>query len=145
MKLNPLGEVRYRIRLAQRHLRDAEEAFRRSDWRMAVSSSQLCAENAAKAVIAFFKIPSWSHDPSPELTDLVDNIPSEARNLVEELVKIVRSLAPEHGRSTYGEPLRGLTPWDIYSGADAESALVMANKALKNAVAILKSLGVETQ
>ena len=32
------------------------------------------------------------------------------RELVEELADIAESLAPEHGRATYGEPLRGLTP-----------------------------------
>lgn len=73
LKFNPLNEVRYRIKLAQQYLKDAEEAFKRNDWRTVVASSQLCAESAAKAVIAFFKIPSWSHDPSPELIDILNN------------------------------------------------------------------------
>lgn len=143
MKLNPMGEVRYRIRLAQNYLREAEEAYRRGDWRMVVASSQLCAEDAGKAVIAFFKVPSCTHDPSPELIDTLNNIPGDTKKMVEELVYIVRSLAPEHGRSTYGEPLRGLTPWDIYSARDAERALMMAGKASENAVKILEKLGVE--
>ncbi|MEM2553784.1 MAG: HEPN domain-containing protein [Nitrososphaerota archaeon] len=132
MKFNPINEVRYRIKLAQFYLKDAEEAFKRNDWRTTVSSSQLCAENAARAVVSFFKIPSWSHDPSSELIDIVDKIPNGLEELINELVSIVRSLAPEHGRSTYGEPTRGLTPWDIYSITDAEKALRMARKALEN-------------
>ncbi|MBO3802049.1 MAG: HEPN domain-containing protein [Candidatus Brockarchaeota archaeon] len=124
-------------------MKDAEEAFRRSDWRIVVASSQSCAENAAKGVIAFFKVPSWSHDPSSELIDILSSIPSNVKKLGEGLVSIVRALAPEHGRSTYGEPTRGLTPWDIYSAADAERALGMAREALENAVMILKGLGVE--
>lgn len=110
---------------------------------MVVASSQLCAENAAKAVIAFFRIPSWSHDPSPELIDLLGYFPSNVGKLVEELTNIVRSLAVEHGRTTYGEPLRGLTPWDIYTSTDAEKALSMANRALENALRILQALGFE--
>ena len=67
MKINPLGEVSYRLKLAVHYLKDAEDAYRRGDYRGTVASSQLSTENAAKAVIAFFRIPSWSHDPAPEL------------------------------------------------------------------------------
>jgi len=143
LKFNPLNEVRYMIKLAQQYLKDAEEAFKRNDWRTVVASSQLCTENAAKAVIAFFKIPSWSHDPSPELIDILNNVSSDLKKLIEELAKIVQNLAPEHGRSTYGEPIRGLTPWDIYSKIDAEKALSMAKKALENALTTLQKLKVE--
>jgi HEPN domain-containing protein len=143
LKFNPISEIRYRIKLAQQYLNDAEEAFKRNDWRTVVASSQLCAENAAKAVIVFFKVPSWSHDPSPELIDLLNNVSSDLRTLIEELAEIVQNLAPEHGRSTYGEPIRGLTPWDIYGAIDAEKALSMAKKALENALTILQKLKVK--
>lgn len=143
MKLNPINEVKYRIKLAKNYLNDAQEAFKRGDWRMVVSSSQLCTEDAAKAVIAFFKVPSWSHDPSPELSDIVDSIPFEARNLAKELANIVRALAPEHGRSTYGEPAKRLTPWEIYNENDAKKFMEMAEKALEDALKILESLKVE--
>ena len=143
LKFDPSSELMFRIRLAQEYLREAEEAFSRGDWRTAVASSQLSAENSAKAVIAYFRVPSWSHDPSPELMDVIGSIPGDVRNLVEELAEVVRRLAPEHGRSTYGEPLRGLTPWDIYSAVEAEEALDMARKALGNARVILRRLGVK--
>ena len=135
--------MRYRINLARGYLRDAEEAFKRNDWRTAVASSQLCAEDSGKAVIAFFRVPSWSHDPSPELFELLDEVPHDLGRLIEELAKMVQRLAPEHGRSTYGEPVRGLTPWDIYSATDAEKALITARKSLENAITILQRLGVE--
>lgn len=131
MKLNPESEVSYRVRLANQYLREAEEAFKRRDYRSAVASSQLCSENSAKAIIAFFRTPSWSHDPSYELLDLLPSLPADLRTLIKELADIVRRLAPEHGRATYGEPLRGLTPWDIYDEGSASEALSGARRAKK--------------
>jgi len=141
MKLNPLRHVLYRLRLAERYLKDAEASLRRKDYRAAVASSQLSAENSAKAVIAFFRIPSWSHDPSPELRELLKEFPIKVRNSAEKLADIVEALAPEHGRATYGEPLMGLTPWDIYKEEDANTALKRAEKALRYSRTILEELG----
>jgi len=140
---NPLNEVIYRYKLAKNFLREAEEAFKRGDWRNTVSASQLAAENAAKAIIAFYRIPSWSHDPSHELLSILSNIPSHVRKLTEEVAVIARTLAPEHGRSTYGEPTRGLTPWDIYKREDAEKAINIARKAVKNTIKVLKALNIK--
>jgi HEPN domain-containing protein len=50
LRLNPLSEVEYRAKLAERYLADAEGAFERGDFGGTVASSQLAAENAAKAV-----------------------------------------------------------------------------------------------
>lgn len=143
MKINPLSEVLYRVKLAKYYLRDAENAFRRGDFRATVASSQLSAENSAKAVIAFYRIPSWSHNPAPELREVADQIPEDVKELALELADIAETLAPEHGRATYGEPLRGLTPWEIYSREDAEKALNYARKALKHTIKVLSKLGVE--
>ena len=143
MKINPLSEVLYRVKLARYYLRDAENAFRRGDFRATVASSQLSAENSAKAVIAFYRIPSWSHNPAPELREIADQIPEDVKELALELADIAETLAPEHGRVTYGEPLRGLTPWEIYSREDAEKTLNYARKALEQAIKVLSKLGVE--
>ena len=112
------------MKLARYYLRDAENAFRRGDFRATVASSQLSAENSAKAVIAFYRIPSWSHNPAPELREIADQIPEDVKELALELADIAETLAPEHGRVTYGEPLRGLTPWEIYSREDAHTPLI---------------------
>ncbi|MEM2126741.1 MAG: HEPN domain-containing protein [Candidatus Bathyarchaeia archaeon] len=72
-----MGEAAYRIRLSESHLADAEEVYRRKDHSGTVASSQLCVENSAKAVIAFFRILSWSHDLSQELWELLDRIPED--------------------------------------------------------------------
>jgi len=139
---DPMDEVRYRYRLAINYLRDANEAFNRGDWRGTVANAQLSAENAAKAVITVYRVPSWSHDPSGELQELVDRMPRELADLVIELANIAKRLAPEHGRSTYGEPSMGLTPWDIYTQGDAENALGMAKRAVEIMKAILRTLGI---
>ena len=140
---DPIDEVDYSHRLAINYLREANEAFSRGDWRGTVAAAQLSAENAAKAIIAVYRIPSWSHDPSGELEDIMANLPGDLANLVGELAVIVRRLAPEHGRSTYGEPERGLTPWEIYSRGDAEAALGMARRAVDIMRAVLRALGIE--
>ncbi len=62
--------------------------------------------------------------------------------LVIELASIARRLVPEHGRSTYGEPSMGLTPWDIYTQGDAENALGMAKRAIEIMKTILRTLGI---
>ncbi len=139
---DPMDEVRYRYKLAINYLRDANEAFNRGDWRGTVANAQLSAENAAKAVIAVYRVPSWSHDPSGELQELVDRMPRELADLVIELANIAKRLAPEHGRSTYGEPSMGLTPWDIYTQGDAENALGMAKRAVEIMKTILRTLGI---
>jgi len=103
-------------------------------------SAQLSAGNAARAVIAVYRIPSWSHDPSPELRELVPRLPEDLRGSAEDLAEIARTLAPEHGRAAYGEPLRGLTPWEVYSSEDAERALEAARRACQLMSKILEKL-----
>ena len=142
LKFNPLSEVEYRERLAERYLADAEGAFERGDFRGTVASSRLAAENAAKAVVAVYRVPSWSHDPSHELREAAAQMPASLKPLAEELASIAELLAPEHGRATYGEPTRGLTPWELYTREDAETALQRARKAVELAKSILKELKV---
>jgi len=77
LRMDPEAEVNYRVKLAEQYLADAEGAYGREDYRTTVASSQLAVENAAKAVISAYRIPSWSHDPSHELRDLIEqNAPS---------------------------------------------------------------------
>lgn len=140
LRFTPLSEVRYRAKLAERYLADAEDAFKRGDFRGTVAASQLAAENAAKAVVAVYRVPSWSHDPSHELREAAAQMPASLKPLAEELASMAELLAPEHGRATYGEPTRGLTPWELYTREDAETALQRAKKAVELANTILKKL-----
>jgi HEPN domain-containing protein len=69
-------------------------------------------------------------------------LPASLKPLAEELASVAEFLAPEHGRATYGEPTRGLTPWELYTREDAETALQRARKAVELAKSILKELKV---
>jgi len=129
MSFNPLVEVRYRFRLAVEQLERAERLSSLSDWVGTVSSCQLAVENFAKSVIATFEVPTWSHDPSSQLNRLIDRLPRDVVDEVNELAALARELAPEHGRSNYGEPTAGLLPSDIYGGHHASDALKKGRKA----------------
>ena len=103
----------------------------------------MAVENFAKTVIAVFEIPTWSHDPSNQLNDLVEKLPSDVMDDVRELAKLARELAPEHGRTSYGEPTAGITPGEIYGRDSASDALEKSRKARKIAEKILNRLNVE--
>jgi len=113
------------------------------EWAAAVHYSQLAVENYAKALIALFEVPTWSHDPSAQLLRLLDRFPESSRGRVEELASMARELAAEHGRSSYGEPALGLTPDEVYSEGEARDALDKALKARGIVEEVLKALGLE--
>lgn len=130
MRFNPTHEMEYRLILAQKYLEDAEQRLRSSDFRGCVQYSQLAAENAAKAVIAMRRTPSWGHDPSGELLEVANELDSDRREKAVRLAEISSRLAPEHGRTTYGEPERFLTPWMLYDLQGAEGAIALAREAV---------------
>lgn len=142
MSFNPLGEVRYRYRLAVEQFGRAERLFSLGDWVGAVSSSQLAVENFSKAVIAVFEVPTWSHDPSNQLGSLIERLREGLVGDVQELVVMVREMAPERGRSSYGEPSAGLTPSDIYEEGHASNALEKTKKARIIVERVLERLNV---
>jgi len=129
LRFNPEGEVKYRFQLALEYLEDAERSMRSGDYRGCVQYSQLSAENAAKAVIATRRVPSWGHDPSEELRQAVSDMGSDFKGRAERLAAIAALLAPEHGRVTYGDPTRMLTPRMLYDVGAAERCLSLAKEA----------------
>lgn len=142
MSFDPLGEVRYRRRLALEQLERAKKLFSLKDWVGTISSSQLAVENFAKAIIAAFEVPTWSHDPSNQLNSLINRLPSGLVEDARELAVLAREMASEHGRSSYGEPNAGLTPSDIYREDHASSALNKAKKAKMIAEKVLHKLNI---
>jgi len=129
MSIDPVTEARYRYRLALQHLTRAERLYGLSDWAGTVQFAQLAIENFAKTLIALFEVPTWSHDPSSQLLRLLSNFPPGMADEVRELAGLVREVAPEHGRSTCGEPSRGLTPAELYDEDQARGILGKARRA----------------
>ncbi|MEM3516614.1 MAG: HEPN domain-containing protein [Candidatus Bathyarchaeia archaeon] len=129
MSFNPLSEVKYRYRLAIENLERAKKLLPLRDWVGVVASSQLAIENFAKAVIAIFEVPTWSHDPSNQLNDLINRLSNDITDNARKLANLAKEFAPEHGRSTYGEPTAGLLPSDIYMENHALNALEKAKEA----------------
>ncbi len=140
IRFDPNNEVGYRRRLAEGFLRDAQNSYMNRDWRNTVLNSQLAVENAAKAIIAIFRVPSWTHDPSPELEDILDRIPRDLRDQARRLAEISHILAPEHSRATYGDIIRGIPPWDLYSEGDAIRVLNLAREAINIMRNLLRQL-----
>jgi len=144
MEIDPREEVLYRLKLAIEHLESAAKRFGVEDWAGVVQASQLSVENAAKAVIAHFHVPSWTHDPSGELREISEELPAALRSEIEKLAEIASTLAPEHGRASYGLPAERITPGRLYDRERAERSLELARKALSISRRILARLGYET-
>jgi len=142
MSIDPVEEARYRFRLAIQHFNRAKRLYELNDWVGTVQFSQLAIENFAKTLIALFEIPTWSHDPSNQLLKLLNKFPSKATNYIRELIEIVRDVAPEHGRSTYGEPSKGLTPNDIYTNNIAKEIFEKACRAKTIVKKVLNMLSI---
>ena len=141
MEIDPQEEVIYRLNTAAEQLEAATKRFSIEDWVGTVQASQLTAENAAKAVISHFHLPSWTHDPSNELREILNKIPNHLKNDAEKLIDIVSTLAPEHGRTSYGIPTERITPRQLYNRENAGEALRKAHEAYEISIKILKHLG----
>jgi hypothetical protein len=104
-------EAKYRIRLAEGYLNKASKFFKDGLFDDAVSRAQLASENAIKSVVSCFRVPSWDPCPSGELNEVVELARSTlaeklgAGFLVElkEAANAAKELAPNHGKTTYGD------------------------------------------
>jgi len=131
MRFDPIHEMEFRAQLAREYLEDAENRLRSEDFRGCVQYSQLASENAAKAVVATRRTPSWGHDPSAELLQTASELQPEQAAKARRLAELSSQLAPEHGRTTYGEPERFLTLRMLYDRQAAEEAVALAREALQ--------------
>jgi HEPN domain-containing protein len=82
--------------------------------------------------------------PLDQLLRLLDRVPQNLVEDLRELASISREVAPEHGRSTYGEPGEGLTPNDIYTEVHARDFVARARRAREIAVRLFRELNVPT-
>lgn len=131
MKFDPARDVEYRAKLAREYLEDAESRVNANDHKGCVQYSQLAAESSAKAVIATRRSPSRGHDPSSELLEIAPDLSPEIGRDTRRLAELSSLLAPEHGRTTYGEPDQFKTPRMLYDLDSARRAIAIARVAVE--------------
>jgi HEPN domain-containing protein len=156
--LDPLNEALYRFRLAKGHLARAERLLALGDRAGAVHFAQLAVENFAKAIVALYEVPTWSHDPSSQLLRLLNKVPQSLAEEVRELASIARENSSQSTEadllpalkgeawvsemSIYGEPSGGLTPDDIYTEAHARGFVAKALRAREIVAKVFEALKV---
>jgi len=131
-------EARYRLRLAEGYLEKAKKFLEDKLFDDVVSRAQLASENAVKAVISCFRVPSWTHDPAGELNEVIQPIRSTLieklgdRFLIEmeKAAGASQELAPNHGKTTYGDAAAHKPPWEIYDRRSAKESLSKATHAV---------------
>lgn len=110
------GEWAPWLRDAETALADARRNARDGAWRAACVMAQLAIEMSAKAVIARFGEPRWSHDPGDQVKAVVlarGDVELEAalgegcREPLERLARDAHEAAVWHGQATYGKKLEG--------------------------------------
>jgi len=133
-------EAEFRCKLAERYVEEARKHLKNKEIVDTVRKAQLSVENGVKAIIACFKLPSWSHDPSRELLevlsenrDKIEKIGVTFPERIKESAKVASELAPEHGRTNYGEPITRKTPWELYDKEYAKRVLEGAEEVVKAA------------
>lgn len=129
--MNVPSEAEYRLRLAEGFLAEARQDVSLSRWRAAVDNSQLCVENAAKALLARLGPVGRTHNPAAMLRQILEEgrFPSNHRQSVEAVVERAELLGPDiHIQTDYGDESAGLTPWELFSEEDARRALQIAEE-----------------
>ena len=127
-------EARYRVRLAEGFLQEAQQDMTLQRWRSCVDNSQLSVENAAKAALALLGPVGRTHNPSALLRRaLADNrYPQDSRVPVERLAECAELLGPDiHIESDYGNEASRQTPWELFGQDDAHQALGLAAEAVR--------------
>jgi HEPN domain-containing protein len=140
-------EAEYRLSLAKSNLKDSGKFMRDGLFHWSVLSARLSVENSAKAIISCFRIPSWLHDPSAELRELIGELRRSISNRVggetiealRRLADAARELAPDRGKATYGIIDIRLTPTEIYGEAEAKRAVSLAEDSYETAEKFVKS------
>lgn len=125
-------DARYRLRLAEGFLREAEEDCELQRWRSVVDNSQLAVENAAKAVLSLTQPVPRAHDPGRllRLALAEGRFAGQAAQRVEELATCAELLGPDvHIQTDYGDETGGRTPWELFDEAEAREALALARRA----------------
>jgi len=116
--VNSHEEVDYRVKLSKGFLKEAEEDFSLKRWRACVDNSQLCVENAGKAILTLFGVSPKTHEPAKHLSGIVNDetIPEEIRFLIKDILPEFLTLGlEEHFMTDYGDESTYTLPWDLGS------------------------------
>jgi HEPN domain-containing protein len=128
--------IRYRLRLAEGFLREAEQDFALERWRSCVDNAQLATENAGKAVITLFGSSAKTHDPAQQVARIVrsaDLSPS-MRSLLEKMIPDLLALgSAEHFLTDYGDEVALRLPWDLFDKGAASEALDAGRRSIDSA------------
>lgn len=146
--MNNVDEASRWLKDARACLRTSQDVIGRKDWRAAIQNAQLCIELSAKAVIAYFAEPEWTHNVRRQLIGILDDQKEEMLEGLEleiiqrlyRLAEEVGETAPWHGRSTYGEERDGVwTPAvELCKRGKAKELLSVAERSLESASKFLK-------
>ena len=131
--MNAVEQARYRLRLAEGFLEEAQQDSSSSRWRSCVDNSQLAAEHAAKAALALLGPVGRTHKPFDFLRQALreDRFPEEVRRQAGRLAECAELLGPEvHVKSDYGDEEAQRTPWELFDEGRAKEALNLAVEAV---------------
>lgn len=133
----------YRLKLAQGFLEETYQDIQLRRWRSAMDNAQLVVENAAKSVLALFGPIGRTHYPTSLLRQLLinkmtTNLPLDQ---IKRLAEVAELLGPDiHIQTDYGDETLRLTPWELFSEADATQALALAEESLNLVQSIYQQL-----
>ncbi len=140
--MNALDLVRYRIRLAEGFLAEAEQDFSLGRWRSCVDNAQLAVENAGKTALAFFGVVPKTHDPARQIAQILRNqqVLPAVRELMEKMLPDLLALgSAEHFLTDYGDEVSYKLPWELFDKDAAADALKAARSSVDSARAILQA------
>ncbi|MBI5525731.1 MAG: HEPN domain-containing protein [Deltaproteobacteria bacterium] len=135
------SDARYRLDLAQGFLAETEDHLENGSFRAAVDTSQLCVENAIKAVASLFGPVPKTHEPREMLEEIAGQVKLKRgeKQVLARLTVLGEVLGFElHVRVDYGDEASRTTPWMLYQKKDATEAVSIAKEALRIARGIVE-------
>lgn len=133
------SEVTRRLKDARACLTSARKNLPLEEHRVVVQNAQLCIELSAKAVIAYFAEPLWSHDPSNQLLSILEERKGEIEDKfgeallkgLYELASNAEEAAPWHVWSTYGKEAENGAPISAVELCTKEAARDLLERATR--------------
>jgi HEPN domain-containing protein len=132
--MQPNREFKYRLKLTEGYIQEAQQDMSLQRWRSCVDNSQLAVENGAKAALALVGTVGRTHTPGDLLLDtsILSRFPEDLRQTVDQIANRARQLDTRvHFQSDYGDEKQGITPWELFGETEARDALQLAEETLR--------------